>query len=117
MHFDTATSAPCDECGGTGITVVLETEGDPTGAYTVTCDDCPAEFYVPAEAKSRDRITALRTIVRDHSAKRIDGYVVDAMTAGMLVAVYDALSPENRERFGKPNLLKLVDLGWKSVRS
>lgn len=85
------------------------------GAYTIVCLGCPSELQVPAEATARSRIAALRAIVREHRAARIDGYIVDAQTAGMLVAVYDALSPENRERFGKPELSRLVSLGWKVV--
>ena len=107
----------CPECGSPDVSVVVTDErlGE-KGPYTIVCAACPCELHVPAEATARSRIGALRAIVRDHSAARIDGYVVDAFTAQMLVKVYEALSPKNREKFGKPRLDKLVDLGWKSVR-
>lgn len=109
----------CPDCSETsGVAVVFHDEGlREHGAFTVACEACGHELYVPAESRSRSRIGALRAIVRDHSAARVDGYIVDAFTASMLVKVYDALSPENRERFGKPDLLRLVDLGWKHVRA
>jgi hypothetical protein len=49
-------------------------------------------------------------------AARVDGYLVDIVTANLLVTVYDALSPANRELFGKPSLPRLVDFSWKAVR-
>jgi len=106
----------CPECKSTDVSVVIDDErlGE-KGAYTIVCGACPCELHVPAEATARSRIGALRTIVREHRAARVDGYIVDAFTAQMLVKVYEALSPANREKFGKPNLEKLVNLGWKVV--
>jgi hypothetical protein len=86
------------------------------GPYELVCDSCPWTFYVPGEAKARSRIGKLRTIVRDHQAARVDGYLVDATTAALLVKVYEALKPANRELFGKPDLARLVDLAWKAGR-
>lgn len=107
----------CLECGSDNARVIVENEklGE-KGPYTIVCDDCPHEFHVPAEATSRTRIGAIRAIVREHKAARIDGYIVDAFTAQMLVKVYEALSPKNREKFGKPRLDTLVDLGWRVVQ-
>lgn len=107
----------CPECGGVEISILIEDEelGE-AGPYTIICAECPAEFHVPAEATARSRIGKLRAIVREHQAARIDGYIVDAFTAQMLVKVYEALSPQNREKFGKPNLKRLVDLGWRVAR-
>lgn len=62
------------------------------------------------------RITALRRIVDQHQYEEIDGYVVDATTAAMLVAVHDALAPDNQARFDDAPFDKLVELGWSVVR-
>ncbi len=104
---------PCPDCGGTTRTICDDAVLGERGPYTVMCMDCPWTMDVPAEATARSRIGALRAIVREHKAARIDGFIVDAFTAQMLIKVYEALSPQNREKFGKPRLEKLVDLGWK----
>lgn len=106
---------PCPECNGHVVLVLEDPVLGDQEAYTAMCDDCHWELHVPAEATARSRIGALRAIVRDHKAARIDGYIVDAFTASMLVKVYESLSPENRERFGKPDLMRLVNLGWSVV--
>lgn len=41
--------------------------------------------------------------------------ILDLVTAGMLVQIYDALSPRNQEKFGNMPLLQAVDVGWKLV--
>lgn len=111
------TSLDCGECGEGSVWVEVEDHtASTTGAYTLVCPACQAELHVPAESKSRSRIGAVRAIVRDHKAARVDGYIVDAQTAGLLVKVYEALSPANREKFGKPDLGRLVDVAWKCAR-
>jgi hypothetical protein len=89
---------------------------DESGPFELHCSECPWTFYVPGEAKSRTRIGKVREINRTGMAARVEGCLVDIQTAGLLVKVYEALSPENRERFGKPSLPKLVDLSWRCVR-
>lgn len=107
----------CTECDAGTLQASYDSpELGEMGAFDVQCDSCGWEMYVPAEAAARSRIAKLRKIVRECSAARVDGYLVDMTTASMLVSVYAALSPANRERFGKPNLLRLVDLGWKCVK-
>lgn len=106
----------CPNCTAVTLKTILGPEGE-AGPYDVCCVTCGWEMYVPAEARSRSRIAAVRAIVRDHEAARIDGYIVDAMTAAMLVAVYDGLKPENQEKFGRLPLMKLVELGWSAVKA
>lgn len=103
----------CPECGATTRVICDNAAVGELGAYDVMCMDCPWTMYVPEEATARSRISAIRAIVREHKAARIDGYIVDAFTAQMLLKMYEALSKENRERFGKPRLDRLVDLGWR----
>jgi hypothetical protein len=62
------------------------------------------------------RIEKLHTIVDNWQAATIDTFWVDATTASMLVAVYDALkTDEAREKFERIPLMRLVDFGWKHV--
>lgn len=62
------------------------------------------------------RISHLRRIVDQHHFDKIDGQVVDATTANLLVKVYEALSPTNRKKFETMNFLRLVDFAWKQVK-
>ncbi len=108
----------CGECGSATSLRVLELDpklGE-AGPIELVCDDCPWTLYVPAETTARTRIEALRRIVADHAAARVDGYLVDALTANALVTVYAALSRESKERFGIPDLSRLVEFAWKRVR-
>ena len=61
------------------------------------------------------RIEQLRQIVERHQAAKVDGYMVDATTAHMLVTVHDALNEDNQAEFQRVNFLALVDFGWKHV--
>lgn len=105
----------CHDCGAPATIIPDDERLGGAGPYDVVCE-AGHEQYVPAETTARSRILALREIAAKHSARRIDGYIVDATTANMLCAVYDALSKPNRERFGKPPLERLVTLGWSVVR-
>lgn len=109
----TASPWKCDRCG-LDARAVYDT--DETGPFDIVCDECGWEAYVPGDAKARTRIGKLREIDRTGMAARIDGHIVDIVTAGLLVKVYDALSPASREMFGKPSLERLVDLAWKVAR-
>ncbi len=86
------------------------------GPCDLQCEACGWDIYLPAETKARTRIEALRRIVKSAEAARIDGYIVDMQTANMLVTVYGALSRDGQERFGVPNLERLVMAGWKAIR-
>lgn len=104
---------PCSECAAEALAVMFEDpDAGERGAFTVLCESCGHEMHVPAEASARTRIGALRAIVRDHTAARVDGYIVDATTAHLLVSVYEGLKPANREKFGRIGLMRLVELGW-----
>lgn len=59
------------------------------------------------------RIVQLRRIVDGHTAGKVDGITIDTTTAGMLVAVYEALGVESRMRFDDPPLGRLIEFGWK----
>lgn len=43
-------------------------------------------------------------------------FYMDTQTANLLVTVYNALKPENQEKFPRIPLSKLVDFCWKQVR-
>ena len=62
------------------------------------------------------RIDIIRRIVKEHQHEKIDGYVVDATTANLLLKVHDALKPELQKKFDKIPLKKLVDFAWSVVK-
>lgn len=105
----------CDSCGAEAKPIYDSAALGERGAFDLICD-CGWSFFVPAEATARSRIAKLRGIANEHHAARIDGCIVDATTASLLVKVYDALTPANREKFGHPPITRLVDLAWKVAR-
>jgi hypothetical protein len=61
-------------------------------------------------------ITAVREVHESGCAKRVDGSMLDIVSAGMLVAVHDALNEKNQAHFAGLPLPKAVNLGWKLVK-
>jgi len=62
------------------------------------------------------RIGQLQTIVANGQAQLIDNFWVDTTTAQMLIAIYNALSPVNQDKFDSIPLPRLVDFGWAHVK-
>jgi hypothetical protein len=58
----------------------------------------------------------LKKIVDEHQMGRVDSVKIDAVTAGMLLGICDALSPAAREKFLKLPVAHMVDLGWRLYR-
>ena len=52
---------------------------------------------------------ALRQIVADSQAGKVDGIPVDMTTANMVLQIADALSPENREKFLAMPIAVMID--------
>lgn len=64
-------------------------------------------------------IETARRIVRDHQAEEVQGVLLDAFTASMLVQVHDALNETNQRKLEKrleADVVKGVDLCWKLVK-
>ena len=74
------------------------------------------QLIVTEAEKEGKRITALRKILKGHTAGKIDGQIVDAFTAGGLVKLYDKLDEKNHPKFERLPLPKLVEFMWKQVR-
>jgi hypothetical protein len=62
------------------------------------------------------RIEKLRQVVARHQASRIEGKLVDAFTAQMLVKVHDALKPEDQAKFMGMPFMKMVKVGWGCIK-
>jgi hypothetical protein len=61
-------------------------------------------------------IDQMRQIVKEKTARKIQGKMVDLWTASHVVQVYDALNPENQKKLESLPLLKMVDMVWKLVK-
>ena len=59
------------------------------------------------------RIDTLRRIVQNKQHEKMEGVLVDTFTASHMIAVYDALSPENQAKFDSIPLEKLADLAFR----
>ena len=53
---------------------------------------------------------------KDNPLDRLDCTILDMQTANVLVQVYEALSPENREKFRKLPLKLAVSIAWGCVK-
>lgn len=66
--------------------------------------------------KSEVRLEQLREIVAEHQCMKIDGHVVDVLTANAVVKVHDALDkPSNREKLLSASVPVMVHWTWKLV--
>jgi hypothetical protein len=61
------------------------------------------------------KIEAIRTIVAEHQCQEIDGVLVDATTANLLIRVHDALNETNRAKFAALPITKMADVAWSLV--
>ena len=66
--------------------------------------------------KSEVRLEQLREIVAEHQAMRIDGHLVDVMTANAAVKVHDALDkPSNREKLMTAPVPVMANWVWRLI--
>lgn len=63
-----------------------------------------------------NNIDKCREIIKSHQFQEINGVVVDAQTARAIITVYDALSPENQEKFASMSIGKMSSIAWKLVK-
>ena len=61
------------------------------------------------------RITVCRRIVDKHLAEEIDGVLIDAQTANLLVKIWELLGPKSRETFETTDIGRLGRWAWSQV--
>ncbi len=71
---------------------------------------------VTQPATPQERIGAIRTIVKDGQYAKVDGIMVDLFSASAIVAVYDALKPENQAKYANLPAGKMAFMAFKLVK-
>ena len=62
------------------------------------------------------RIAAIRQVVTACQYAKIDGQMIDLFSAGAIVAVYDALSPENQAKFAALTAPKMARVAFRLLK-
>lgn len=60
-----------------------------------------------------ERIEAIRRIVTEGQYAKIDGQMIDLFSASHIVGVYDAISPENQQKFAAFPAPRMAQIAFK----
>lgn len=71
---------------------------------------------VTTKPTPEERIAALRRIVERGQYEKIDGSMIDLFSASAAVALYDAISEENRGKYATLTAPKMVHLAFKFMK-
>ena len=64
-------------------------------------------------SKSMSKLDKLRQIVSEHQYQKIDGVLVDVVTANAILTVYDAMKKEdNKEKYLSMDISKMASVAW-----
>ena len=74
------------------------------------------EGKAPERWEAEGRIGAFRRIVALHQAETIDGILIDATSAQLVVAVHDALNETNRAKYGQMPVGVMVEFAFSQTR-
>ena len=58
-------------------------------------------------------IDVAKRIVKNRQSEKVDGVLLDMLTANLIVQVYDAVSPKNKRGMMKLPIKKMADVVWK----
>ena len=59
------------------------------------------------------KLDKLRQIVNEHQYQKIDGVIVDIVTANAIITVYDAMKKEgNKEKYLSMDISKMASVAW-----
>lgn len=75
-----------------------------------------AALKIAADAES-GWLAAARRVLANHQSEEVDGVLLDAQTANLLVQVYSALSLENQPKFAAWPLPKAAQFAWSRTSS
>lgn len=63
---------------------------------------------------SVSKLDKLRQIVKEHQHQKIDGVIVDVVTANAILTIYDNMKKvENKEKYLSMDISKMASVAWK----
>lgn len=76
-------------------------------------ESAPKESKVNEAKTPEEKIDTLRNIIKRKQFAKVDGTTVDLTTANAIITVYDKLNPQNKEKFARMPIPKMVSIVWK----
>ena len=70
---------------------------------------------VTTSSTPEEKLAALRQIVAERQYAKIDGYMVDGLSANVIVKVYDALNDANKAKFSKLPIPTMARIAFELV--
>lgn len=64
-------------------------------------------------SKSMGKLDKLRQIVKEHQYQKIEGVLVDVVTANAILTIYDAINDTNKAKFIALPIDKMASVAWK----
>jgi len=88
-----------------------------TGRYRHTDDVKPAKKQQPKTKRSPTPayIAKLQSIVRNHQATKIGGFLVDVQSANLMLKIRKKLNPANLKKYDKLSMGARANMAWKMV--
>lgn len=69
------------------------------------------------EVKENEKIKKLREIVKNFQCEEIEGQLVDASSANVMITVFDAIKKEeNKIKFMNLPILKMNKISWELIK-
>lgn len=62
-----------------------------------------------------EKTETLRRIIENYQYEKIDGVIVDAMTADAIITIYDAVNETNKAKFIALPIEKMAKVAWQLV--
>ena len=63
-----------------------------------------------------DKLEICQWIKENHQALEVDGVMVDATSANLIVTIAGKLNPQNREKFLGLDMARMGNIAWKLVQ-
>lgn len=76
----------------------------------------PLGTHVTLPQSGEERIAAIRRIVDEKDYAKVDGVMVDLFSASAIVQVYDALNPQNQEKYRSLHVAKMAKIAFALVK-